>query len=108
MSKNIRISTACTPGQTVGQIIAASPLASADQAAEAVDYLLQHSPETVSDLATIVLGATIHFVRMRALGDLNAEGEHVRKFLVELCEHAGLNIQLTAIKPESSPEQDHL
>ena len=108
MSKNLHLSTAISRGQTIEQILATSPRDAAEQATDAILQLAEHSPETVTDLATMVLGATIHFERMRAVGDLTEEGEHVRKFLAELCERAGIGIQLTAIKRESTPEQDHL
>lgn len=108
MSKTIHISTVFTHGQTPEQVIATSPHDSAEQATTAIAQLAEQSPETVTDLAAMTLGACLHFERMRAIGDLTEAGEHVREFLTDLCSRCGLEIKITAIKRESSAEQDHL
>lgn len=62
----------------------------------------------ITGIATGVIGSYISLQSYQVRGELTEPGTHVLKAIGGLLNHLGLEIKVSAIKPESSPEQDHL
>lgn len=79
-----------------------------NQALHIIEQLEEEDPAAITGIATGVIGSYISLQSYQVRGELTEPGAHVLKAIGGLLNHLGLEIKVTAIKPESSPEQDHL
>lgn len=82
--------------------------ASMAQAREMTERLKAEAPETLWAVTHQVLSLTLYLHHLQLDDELNTEGLHVLQTFREICDTAGLEIDLRRVSTTPTPQQDHL